>query len=476
MPRIHEPFFAQDGRIERAAAWQPNAVRRIGAAPMANMGGAAARMSRAQTQAQALEGRVILFLQGMPGPFFSHLGKAASEAGAIVRRINFNGGDVVDWQCGGAIAYRGRARDWPEFLAAQLSKDGVTDLILFGDCRAYHQVAIALAAQHNIRIFVVEEGYLRPNFVTFARNGVNARAQMPGSLEDLRAACQRLTHTEQPVQEIEGSFKTRALETYRYYVATYLSAPFFPFFATHRVYPPILEGLYWLWRLAYRKAERRRAQFAAQRLKNVRYFLFPLQLDNDVQLRVHSAFGAMGPALDHVLSSFARGADGRDVLAIKLHPLDCGIVNWRKIVARRAAHYGLQDRCVFLEDGDINELILGACGLVTVNSTSGSLALALGIPVRALGEAVYNLEGVTSQLPLDAFWRDPGTVDAQNFEALKRVLMAEHLVNGGFHTPMALELLVKGAMARLIAAGQLPSSADGPAAHSLSHTAMMGAS
>lgn len=473
MPKNQEPFLMRGGRIERAAAWKPRDLHGVAAGSLiADAGDLATAGARTQTQAHDMQTRVVLFLQGMPGPFFSQLGKAVLEAGARVRRINFNGGDVMDWKCGGAIAYRGRACDWPRFLAAQLSKDGVTDLVLFGDCRAYHQKAIALAAQRNIRIFVVEEGYLRPNFVTFARNGVNARAQLPGSLEELRAASQRLAYTEQPIQEIEGSFKTRALETYRYYVATYLSAPFFPFFATHRVYPPILEGLYWLWRLAHRKAERRRARLAAKKLENQRYFLFPLQLDNDVQLRVHSAFGAMGPALDHVLASFARGADGRDMLAIKLHPLDCGIVNWRNIVARRAAHFGLKDRCVFLEDGDINTLILGARGLVTVNSTSGSLALALGIPVRALGEAVYNLEGVTSQLPLDAFWRDPGAVDAENFEALKRVLLAEHLVNGGFHTPMALRLLVQGALARLIAAGQMPDSAEGLAARASPGTMM----
>ncbi len=60
--------------------------------------------------------------------------------------------------------------------------------------------------------------------------------------------------------------------------------------------------------------------------------------------------------------------------------------------------------------------------VVTVNSTVGTLALACGLPVIALGKAVYDIAGLTFQGELDEFWNTPTAPDADLFDAFRRVL------------------------------------------------------
>ena len=46
-------------------------------------------------------------------------------------------------------------------------------MVCFGDCRFYHRIAKRVSEELNIDFFVFEEGYVRPNYVTFEQNGVN---------------------------------------------------------------------------------------------------------------------------------------------------------------------------------------------------------------------------------------------------------------------------------------------------------------
>src|ERR1700753_2157524 len=87
--------------------------------------------------------------------------------------------------------------------------------------------------------------------------------------------------------------------------------------------------------------------------------------------------------------------------------------------------------------------------MVTINSTSGTLALAAGVPVITLGQAVYDMPGLTFQGTLDAFWTEASPPDASLFAAFKRVLAHRCLVRGGFFSTEGVRLLTEGAVARL---------------------------
>ena len=184
------------------------------------------------------------------------------------------------------------------------------------------------------------------------------------------------------------------------------------------------------------------------------YVLFPLQLDSDAQIRLHSSFAGIADALRLVIASFANHAPANTRLVVKEHPLDNGVRDWREETAALAQLYGVDDRVDFLEGGDIVSIAERSKGVVTINSTSGTLALALGVPVIALGQAVYDMEGITFQGELDDFWCDPGNPDPETFAAFRRVLIDRCLVAGGFFSEEALAKVTEGVVARLGAVGR----------------------
>ncbi len=394
-----------------------------------------------------IDRRVFLFLQGPPGPFFARLGTALAAAGHRVHRINFCGGDRVAWP-GRAANYRGRAEEWPRFFEDYSSRHGVTDLVLFGDCRPLHRAAHGLATINRLRIHVFEEGYIRPDWVTLEADGVNGHSTLSREPDWYLSAARALPPLA-PQPPIAASFSRRAREAYDYYQASVLQRGLFPHYRSHRPNAAIREGLGWLRRLALRKRVRERAQRIIAGLAGTSYFVFPLQLDSDHQIRIHSPFGSMRVAIDYVIASFARRAPPQALLVIKEHPLDNGLVDWGRCVRARASQHGVADRVLYIGDGDIDPLVAGARGLVTINSTTGTLSLGAGVPTAVLGQAVYDIAGITHQGPLDAFWSRPKKPDPALWDAFCRVLLDRCLIRGGFLSDEGVDLLVENAAARL---------------------------
>jgi capsular polysaccharide export protein len=225
----------------------------------------------------------------------------------------------------------------------------------------------------------------------------------------------------------------------------------FPHYATHRPYHQMIEYAGWLRRLALMRRAERRAAVAIEDLSGDPglLFLFPLQLDCDYQVRVHSPFRAMHLAIEHVLASFARRAPPPARLIVKLHPLDSGLVDWAAITGYLAVEFGVADRVVILDGGDLSKLLVRRPAVVTVNSTVGTLALAAGLPVVALGKAVYDIPGLTFQGELDDFWTAPTPPDAALFDAFRQVLAARCLIPGSFFNETGLRLAVDAAVERL---------------------------
>jgi capsular polysaccharide export protein len=394
--------------------------------------------------------RSFLFLQGNASRFFGDLGRALRERGYEVRRINFHGGDRLFWPLGGAVDYRLGLRAWPRFLESHLDRWGVTDILLFGDCRPLHGIAVRIAKARGIRVHVFDEGYLRPNWITMDLGGTNGHSSLPRDPAWYRLAAGKLPPWQEPV-EAENEFFRRSVDDVFYYIAMMLSAPLYPGYRTHRPWNPLVEYAGWLYRFARAPAEKRRIAAGLDRLSasRRRYFFFPLQLDCDSQIRHHSSFGRMAPAIRAVLGSFAKHAPPDCLLVVKEHPLDNCLTNWRRMTARIAEAAGIGDRVIYFENGPLEAMIAGAEGVVTVNSTSGFLALQSGKPLIALGKAIYAIPGITDQRALDAFWTDPQPPDSAAFDAFRRVAVARTQINGGFFSRRGVHLAVAGAVKRL---------------------------
>jgi capsular polysaccharide export protein len=395
--------------------------------------------------------RSFLFLQGLAGPFFSMLGQALAKAGNGVHRINFNGGDKIYWRGRNATDYRGSLDGWPAFLGREIERNGTTDIVLFGDCRPLHQAAIKVARARGVQIHVFEEGYVRPDFVTLEAGGVNGNSALMRDPEHYLRAARALPPLPADLPTVPSSFGRRVTEDLIYNFASLALAPLFPGYRTHRPWHILHEYAGWAFRLARRGAERERSAGTLGRLNalNRPYFVFPLQLDCDYQIRVHSQFKGMQPAIEQVLGSFVRNAPADALLVVKGHPLDNGLVDWEKRVNKEAARLGASDRILFLESVDIDSLVRGARGLVTVNSTTGTLSLRYGVPTIVLGDAVYDMPRMTDQNGIDRFWRTPTPPEAEVFQAFRRVLIDNCLIHGGYFSDEALEMLVAGATERL---------------------------
>ncbi len=157
----------------------------------------------------------------------------------------------------------------------------------------------------------------------------------------------------------------------------------------------------------------------------------------------------MTPVITTIIESFARYAPPDTMLVVKEHPLDDGLIDWRAMVTGLAEAAGVADRIVYLELGDLNRLITDTLGVVTVNSTTGTLALATGVPVITLGTAIYDIAGLTHQDPLDTFWTDPTPPDLSLFAAFRHVLASRCLLVGSFFSEQGMQLLVRNAVNRL---------------------------
>jgi len=394
--------------------------------------------------------KTFLFLQGPHGPYFAMLADALRARGHVALRININGGDKVDWP-GEATDYRGTFRNWPLFFDDFVVEHGVTDLILFGDCRPYHSSAHGMARLRQLRVHVVEEGYIRPDFLTLQDDGVNGNSTLPLDPQWYLDEARRLPPVEAEFPSVPSTFQARARNTVRNGLAALLMRPIFPHYHTHRPHSFVLESAGWAYKLLMRK---RRAEQSARQWEKVRdkpYFALPLQLNSDYQIRIHSPFGDMRAALRFVVKSFARHAPGHVCLVVKRHPLDPGLVHWSRLTRRLAARYGVSDRVYYLEEWDIAEVVSKAIGVVTVNSTVGTLALNEAKPVTVLGHAVYKVPGVVNTASLDDFWATPGEMDRALYSAFRRVLMDRCLIHGGLLSEQGLALLVDNAVDRLVA-------------------------
>jgi len=66
-----------------------------------------------------------------------------------------------------------------------------------------------------------------------------------------------------------------------------------------------------------------------------------------------------------------------------------------------------------------------------------------------LGNAVFDIPGLTSQQPLDLFWRESARPDSQLNEAFLRALIGTTQVKGGYYTRRAQDCAIAGFIERL---------------------------
>ncbi len=377
--------------------------------------------------------RVFLFLQGPSSPLFVETARILEKAGGRCIRINLNAGDWISWRCRGASNYRGGFAGWRAYVRQRIEAENVTDLILHGEERPYHQVAIEEARRTGVTANVVEMGYLRPDWVTLERDGLSSNSHFPADPAYILKAASKLPEPDWK-RRYNQTFLAEALYDLAYYLPTVFLWFLYPGYRRHGLYHPLMEYAGWLRKLPFRGRRAREAEGVIKDLiaADKRFFVYPLQLQTDFQLRAHSPFHQQQDAIRLILRSFAENAASDAHLVLKLHPLDHGLVDWRAYVDRIGASCGLSARIHLIDGGNLDRLIATSQGMVTVNSTAALSALQAGKPVKVLGAAIYDIDGLSDQGSLDRFWWEPIPPSPELCSAFFRLLAAAVQVRGNF--------------------------------------------
>ncbi|MDQ3144935.1 MAG: capsular biosynthesis protein [Pseudomonadota bacterium] len=305
-----------------------------------------------------------------------------------------------------------------------------------------------MAALRSVRTHVLEEGYVRPDWMTLELEGVNARSTLSRDKSWFIAQASQLP-LEPDLPPITASFRRRAYDSYWYYHHVTWRRAGFLHYRSHRAGSIIAEAAGWLWKFVRRDWNRRAAEATLRTLEGKPIFVLPLQLSGDYQIRIHSSFPDMQSAAAYIISSFAAHAPSDAHLLLKAHPLDCSFFGWKGFVRHQARLHGVEGRLHYVDGGDLETMVSTARGLVCVNSTSATLALAQGTPVCTIGEAIYDIEGLTYQRHLDNFWSELPPPEPGLYPAFRRVLADRCLVRGGLASESAVGVLIDSVLDRL---------------------------
>jgi capsular polysaccharide export protein len=397
---------------------------------------------------QAATPRSFLFLQGPISDFFDRLGRALIARGHHVHRVNLHFGDQLFWRLP-ATHFRGHFDEWRAFIGAMLETHQVTDLVLHGDRRPYHIVAAEEARARGIGVIATDLGYVRPDWITLERDGMSTYSRFPREPAAIRALAGQF-----PIPELAPRFHTPfwliSVLDVAYNLGLVFGRPLYPNYRYHGLSHPFAEYFGWVCSRVKRFLCQPAAARAKARLRGApgSYFVVPLQLATDFQIRAHSPFADARDALRQIIASFARSGS-RHSLVIVGHPLDNGLIDWCGLARGLARQFGIRDRVVAFEGGIPGEILCHAAGIVTINSTVGTTALGSGVPVKVLGNAVFDIPGLTSQQPLDLFWQDPARPDRLLNEAFLRALIGTTQVKGGYYTRRAQHQAIAGFIERL---------------------------
>ncbi|MBO9432814.1 capsular biosynthesis protein [Ruegeria sp. R13_0] len=400
--------------------------------------------------------RVFLFLQGPHGPFFNALGRMLRASGAQTWRVGFNAGDQAFWfDRKSYIPYRDAPVHWPEVLQALIAEKQVTDIVLYGDTRPIHANAVRIAKTRGITVHVFEEGYLRPWWVTYERDGSNGNSRLMSL--DLDQMAQALSHSgghAPPPPSHWGDMRQHIFYGALYHWFVLFLNGRYRNFRPHRALPVSKEFRLYFKRLMLMPFHRLQRSLATARVRSgaFPYHLVLLQLGHDSSVQSHSDYSGMCAFLEQMMEGFAKGAPAHHHLVIKEHPLENHREPLRRRVRDLAVRFGINGRVHYVPGGKLAKLLDDASSAVTINSTAGQQVLWRGIPLRIFGRAVYDKPELVSQQEVSRFFAAPELPDVEAYQLYRRFLLETSQVPGGYYSRRGRRQLLRRAVDMMLRA------------------------
>ncbi|MEA1891322.1 MAG: capsular biosynthesis protein [Campylobacterota bacterium] len=375
----------------------------------------------------------ILFLQGPMGNFFKKLDSLFKKNGAKTHKIGFNAGDSFFSNHYNYIPYRDTRDNYKSFIEQFLQEEKIDKIFLFGDCRFYQRVSIEVAKSLDIEVFVFEEGYIRPNYITMERYGVNDFSHISRDADFYKKIT--IQNEEKPKDTNYSQLSMVASATTYYLVANIFHFRY-PNYIHHRDFSAIKEAFYgvrsFLRKLYYPFYEKKYLEVIKNELSK-KYFFVALQTYNDFQVLEHSGYKSIEKFIIKVIDSFSK-ADIDDLLVFKHHPVDRGRKNYTDFIMEQARVFDIEDKVIVLYDTHLPTLLKNAKGTITINSTVGLSSLYHETSTITLGSAIYDIEGLTCKgMKLKEFWHSQRTPDKELLQKYRLYLIENTQLNGSFY-------------------------------------------
>jgi capsular polysaccharide export protein len=379
----------------------------------------------------------ILLLQGPVGPFFRDLQATLENAGHRALHVIFNAADWYYSSGKNIVNYRGSIENWPRWLATTVEKEAIDAIVIFGCERDRHVAARELAAARDIPLISLEEGYIRPGYITAEEGGNNRFSPLAAMTTNdfLKKP------TEKRLEPTRGhSYNRMGVYGMFYFIIRALGIPFFWSASHHKRRPLISEFFCWN-RNLLRKITRRSRNFAMveellERYSG-RYFLVPLQVRDDMQLVKAGRGWTNERLISEAIASFAQHAPKTHLLVFKVHPLERGHGNTPRAIATIAQLHGVQQRVRCLDDGSIGLLTRDCAGMLTVNSTSAFSAMLRRVPLGVLGDAMFRKPDlawcIETPEHLDAYWTRAKSAKKSVLNGFRQHLAAKALIPGDYY-------------------------------------------
>jgi capsular polysaccharide export protein len=395
----------------------------------------------------------VLLLQGPVGSFFSQLLIQLEGGGFDPWQVCFNAGDRFVARHRKRIDFAGDEVEWESWLRAFLAGASIDHVILFGSNRPAHIVARRVAAEMRVHVLSLEEGYIRPGYITVETGGNNAHSPLAARLPSWRL---NTKPPDLPLQSYAASFQAMCRQGAAYYAMRTLFSSSRERSLFHRRFRVLREPFLWgrnAWRrFVGRVADFRTIEHLLEHCEG-RYFLVPLQVAADGQMGEAARGWSVPRLVTESLGSFAQHAPSGCRLVFKIHPLERGHTDARKLVRKTAEELGIADRVDVIDTGSLGLITRHAAGMITINSTSGLSAIYHGVPLMVIGDALYahpQLATVARGEPdFKAFWTSRFVADAELRRRYLLWIRSEALVAGDFYAAEGVPHACAGILEKL---------------------------
>ena len=345
-------------------------------------------------------------MAGPHSPFFAKLGEQVLAAGHRVLRINFTSRDKFFWNGENTADYKYQPTEFADYInnVARLRK--VTDMVIFGDNNEFTKAAIEALKNLKIRLYVFDHGYFGENWITMEDRLFGSKTVLP---KDPRFYLRQTDNTEIKAKKF-GSL-SRAVKFHRLQYKLFGEAENFP--ADH-------------------VPNRNKRIKVSEKLEKGSYFLADFDLSRKASF----------------MRNFATNAPEYAMLVFySKNPLSQMQINRTDELT---AKYNIAGRAVIVAGKAFRPLVKNAKAYITNGNISALIALKKSTPVMTLDNTIYNIEGLTSRLPLADFWNRPEKPDLNLLRRFQKYVIDKTQINGCFYNKQGIELAVTAALVKIL--------------------------